>query len=119
MYCYQDTGKNLLFAVYKIGNTALSLMFLEHWRLHFGDWRYGCQNTSKIFYSQALKSGVRNNILFLEHWVFLHQLVVRLQKYGQKLLFPGFEIGFAALSVHFLEHCLFCVDWRYISPETG
>ena len=47
-------------------------------------------------------------------------LQVRLQKYGENLLFTGFEIGFTALLVLFLEYWrLFCVDWRYSYQDTG
>ena len=57
--------------------------------------------------------------LFLEHWMLFYVNNVRLERYGKKLLFYGFEINFTELSVLFLEHWrLYFVDCRYGYKDT-
>ena len=57
-------GQNLLFTNYEVRFTTLSVLFLEHWRLFYVYWRYGCQNTGKIIYSPALKLGLRHHYFY-------------------------------------------------------
>ena len=50
----------------------------------------------------------------------MRQLELQLRKYGGKHLFAGFEIGFIAFAVLFLEHLKsFCLDWRYGCQDTS
>ena len=56
---------------------------------------------------------------FINLDVFLRPLVVPLPRYGHKLVFAGFEIGFTALAVLFLAlRRYFCVDHRYLCEDT-
>ena len=45
---------------FEIAFMALSVLFIEHLRLFYIDWRYSCQDTGKIFNSPGLKSGLRH-----------------------------------------------------------
>ena len=53
--------QKLLFASFKIWIIALSLLFLQHWRLFFIDWRYSFSDTGKTLYLPPLKLGLRHN----------------------------------------------------------
>ena len=109
-----------LFADFEIGFTAFTLLFLEHWSLFWVDWRYCGRDTGKNVYSTALILCLRYSQFFFRTLeVILRRMEVRLWRYGQKHLFKGFEIGFLAFAVLFLEHLmLFCDDRRYGSQDT-
>ena len=117
---------------------ALSVVFLEHWRLfYFNNVRLA--KYGKNFYFMALKLSYRHLLsiggivakiqaktficriwnwvygicrsIFITLQVYLHRLGVLLPRYGWKRLFASFEIGLTAFAVVFLEHWrLFCFD---------
>ena len=56
-------AKSFIRRHFQIPCTSLSVLFSEHWRLFCVDWRYDCQDMSKIFYFPALKFGLRHSSL--------------------------------------------------------
>ena len=57
--------------------------------------------------------GIRRSI-FRILLVILRRLEVRLEKYGRKRFFEGFDIGCTAFAVLFIDHRrIFCADLRY------
>ena len=50
-------GKHILIG-FEFGFTAFAVLFLEHWRLFWVDWSYGCQDTRETIYFPVLKSGI-------------------------------------------------------------
>ena len=54
--------QNLLFVLFEIVCMALFVLFLEHWILFCVDWRYGCQDTGKIFTTLLLKSNIWDSL---------------------------------------------------------
>ena len=114
-------GRKLLFASFEIRFTALAVLFLEHSRLFCINWRYGCQDTIENVCLPALILVLRHLLFYFRTLeVILRRLEVQLPRKGRKRLFAGFEIGFMAFAVLFLEHWrLFCVDRRYGCLDTG
>ena len=105
-------GRNRLLSSFKIGFTAFAVLFLEHRRLFFIDWRYFCQDTGETVYYPALKLGLPHSPFFFRtSEEILRRFEVRLQRYVGKHLFAGFEIVFTPFTVQFLEQWrLFCVN---------
>ena len=57
-------GRKRLFAGFKIGFTSFAVLLLEHWRLHFVDWWYICQDTGKNVYLLSMKLDLRHLPLY-------------------------------------------------------
>ena len=81
------------FASYKIGCTVFAVIFLEHLRLFWSDWRYDCQDTSKneqkrLFASFEIRFMVFK-ILFLENFrLFCIDWIYGFHDAGKNVIFP-------------------------------
>ena len=40
----------IFICLFSIGFIAFTVLFLEHWRLFYVNWRYGCQDTGENIY---------------------------------------------------------------------
>ena len=100
---------------------AFAVLFLALWRLLWVDRRYFCRDTGENVHVLALKPVLHHLLVFFSTFEFiLSRSNVRLQTYGQKFSCIGFEVGYTAFNVVFLEVWrLFCVNQRCHLPRYG
>ena len=114
-------GQKNLFAGFKIGFTAVDVLFLEHWKLFCIDWRYGCKDTGDNVYSPTLKLSVLYlPFTFKNIGGYFASIGFTVAKIRVKKFFAGYELVITIISVLSLERWrLICVNYRYVCQDTG
>ena len=57
-------GQKRYYAGFEFVFTIFAVLFIEHWRLLYIDWRKGCQETRENVYSPALKLSLQLSKLY-------------------------------------------------------